>query len=84
MTTADLFPKLVPPRRKPRVLMHVWDAGPNPNSLDEDGGGIAIFECSKCKHQTDWLSFRTFTEAKRGIPCERCNLPSPPAAGEPK
>lgn len=73
MTTPDLFPMTVPPRRKPRVLMHVWDAGPNPNSRDEDDGGIAIFQRSKCKRQTDWIPFRTVTEAKRGIPCERCN-----------
>lgn len=71
-----LFPELVPPRRAPRVLMRVADAGP-PG---------AVFECAKCGHRTDWLRVwyagsenpreegeMTMSEAKRGIPCPKCN-----------
>lgn len=59
--TPDLFGK--PPRRKPRVLMRVSDAG----------DGRAQFTCSKCGHVSEWLEVDTVTEAKRGLPCPNCN-----------
>lgn len=65
--TADLFPGATPPlkpsRARPRVLMHVCDAG----------DCIAQYRCAKCSAVSKWLPFATITEAKRGIPCETCN-----------
>ncbi len=63
----DLFPK--PLRKSPRVLMHVYDAG--------DGGGgktAAVFKCKTCGYVSDWLTVDTVTEAKRGLPCPKCNV----------
>lgn len=75
---ADLFEE-VRPRRKPRVMMHVVDAGCAPGGdLHGDHDGIAVFECRKCGHKTDWLGFRTVTEAKAGLPCPNCNPPTTP------
>lgn len=68
MSTPDLFPGTKPPRAKPRVLMHVSDAGDN-----DDGRPICVMKCRSCGAETDWLVFETITEAKRGIPCEACN-----------
>ena len=62
---ADLFPK--PPRRAPRVLMHVIDAG------HQGGKPIVRLECKKCSYVSPWLQVDTVTEAKRGIPCPKCN-----------
>lgn len=62
----DLFPK--PPRRRPRVLMHVIDAG------YADKWVWARFRCGKCGTETEWLTVDTVAEAKRGLPCERCNV----------
>lgn len=56
------------PRAKPRKLMHVFDAGPA-----ETGGHMIRFHCARCDHETDWMLVATVTEAKRGIPCPRCN-----------
>ena len=68
--SADLFgPK---PRRKARRLMHVSDAGDS-CSGDSDDAVIARFLCNRCGHETDWVVVATATEAKRGIPCPRCN-----------
>lgn len=58
-------------RKVARVLMHVIDAGDS--GCDDGHAGIALFRCGKCSHQTDWTGFRTITEAKRGIPCPKCN-----------
>jgi len=63
-----LFPECARPRRSPRVLMHVIDAG------DDEGGLIAQFECKRCGFASDWLHVDTVTEAKRGLPCPRCNV----------
>jgi len=74
MQNLDLFAELLPTappavqRAKPRVLMHVSDAGER-----EDGQHICVMTCRICGIKTDWLSFATMTEAKRGIPCEACN-----------
>ena len=68
--SADLFgPK---PRRKARRLMHVSDAG---DCCTAEGGDAVIvqFKCVRCGHETDWMEVATATEAKRGIPCPRCN-----------
>lgn len=66
--TPDLFPDTKPPRAKPRVLMHVIDAG---------GEGahdvMALMQCAKCGAESEWLSFKNVTEVKRGIPCPECN-----------
>lgn len=57
------------PRRKPRVLMHVSDAGIFP-----DGKKCIRFECSKCGYDTGHIyDERSVTENKRGIPCPECN-----------
>lgn len=64
----DLFPCTKPPRAKPRVLMHVIDAGDQ----------IAKFKCASCGAESEWLPFSTITEAKRGIPCEACNSTANP------
>ena len=71
----DLFPETVPapepraPRAKPRVLMHVSDAGWS----DHHDKPMCTMRCSKCGAESDWLIFETISEAKRGTPCETCN-----------
>ena len=70
----DLFPETIPQpakRRPPRVLMHVVDAGDNCG--EHDGEVIAVMRCKKCGHETDWTAFKNATEAKKGIPCPKCN-----------
>lgn len=61
----SLFAEL--PRRKPRKLMHVVDAG--------NGAGCCVvkFECGYCGFRSDWVEQRTVTEEKRGRPCPQCN-----------
>ena len=54
------------------LQMHVSDAG----DCCTAGGGDAVivqFKCARCGHETDWMEVATATEAKRGIPCPRCN-----------
>lgn len=70
MKTFDLFPFIKPARAKPRVLMHVSDAGG-----DGPWDAHCRMQCTRCKAETDWIKFATVTEAKRGIPCPACNLP---------
>ena len=65
MKTPDLFPDTKPPRAKPRVMMHVIDAG----------DCIAKFECAKCGAKSEWVPIANITEGKRGIPCPTCNQP---------
>ncbi len=67
--TPDLFPGSKPRRARPRVLMHVIDAGWDDNS----DGPICRMRCSRCATESDWLLFKNVTESKRGIPCEACN-----------
>lgn len=67
---ADLFGtdgELSKPRRKPRKLMHVCDAGPGDEEED-----LVRFRCARCDHETEWMLMKT-AEAKRGIPCPACN-----------
>jgi len=53
-----------PPRKKPRVMAHVTDAGVD----------AILFECKKCGWNSSWLiNDISISDAKRGIPCERCN-----------
>jgi DNA-directed RNA polymerase subunit RPC12/RpoP len=52
-----------PPRRSPRVLMHVCDAGDD----------VVQFRCSTCGCRSKWLTGMSVTEAKRGLPCPKCN-----------
>ena len=67
----DMFAELKPPRARPKRLMHVCDSA---GSCDEEGGGAMVrMWCLRCSHETEWLTFPTVTEAKRGIPCPKCN-----------
>lgn len=68
---AELLPK--PPPRRRGHLMHVSDAGGACSGDSPAGSVIVTMRCAKCDHETDWLEFRTVTEAKRGLPCPRCN-----------
>lgn len=65
--TLELFEK--PARAKPRVLMHVIDAGDNERGDKQ----LARLRCGKCGSETEWLEFDSVTAAKRGLPCEACN-----------
>jgi len=74
MRMSELFvlPKM--PRKKREWLMHVYDAGDG-----TDGYEMACcFECDQCGHKEEWVNVRTVTEAKRGIPCPKCNEGSKP------
>ena len=63
--TLEMFDK---PRKKREYLMHVCDS-----NSDDDGIQDVRFKCYRCGAETDWMEIPTITEAKRGIPCERCN-----------
>lgn len=69
MNTLDMFsPTGVKPRRAPRVMMHVVEAG------QSNSGKVIQFECSKCGHNTDWVDDeKSISENKRGQPCPKCN-----------
>lgn len=56
-----------PPVNRRIQRMHVCDAGAGEQKP------IAQFQCRKCGLQSEWMTFDTVTEAKRGIPCPRCN-----------
>lgn len=59
---SDLFHK--PPRRKPRVLMRVTDAGDR----------YIEFTCARCGHVEAYHGDTgTVSENKRGRPCPVCN-----------
>ena len=62
MSTNDLFGDK--PRRRPRVLMHVYDAGYE----------AIKFKCSKCGFSDWYHNDMSVSEAKRGIPCPECNI----------
>jgi hypothetical protein len=65
---AALFP--APERAAPRRLMHVCDAG------NGEEGTLVQFHCARCDHRSEWLRGITVSEAKRGLPCPRCNTPA--------
>jgi DNA-directed RNA polymerase subunit RPC12/RpoP len=47
--------------------MHVVDA----SQWDEP---ISVrYGCQHCGYETPWIEARTATEAKKGVPCPRCN-----------
>lgn len=57
-------------RKKPKRLMHVFDAG---NGY-EAGDTVIQFQCIHCDHNTGWIKDnQTMTENRRGIPCPICN-----------
>lgn len=70
----DLLPK---PKRTPRVLMHVVDAGNGPAP-----GHWAEFECDRCGYRSEWRPVESITDAKRGLPCPKCNDSARSAAAE--
>lgn len=66
-------------RRPRRVLMRVVDAGEGCGCPDDSPGPHVVrFGCNRCGHETGWLRVDSVAEAKRGIPCPKCN---PPDAG---
>lgn len=70
----DLFPELVKPRAKPRVLMHVSDAGTASCGHASDlGKPLCRMLCGHCGLESDWVVFDTVSEAKCGVACPRCN-----------
>lgn len=62
-------------RKKPQKMAHIDDIGGNRccGGGDGDYEGIATFKCARCGWLSDWLQFKTMTEAKRGVPCPVCN-----------
>lgn len=58
-------------RAKPRVLMHVIDAGECGPGCDEHTADVRL-QCRMCGYATDWTRMLVF-EAKRGVPCPKCN-----------
>ena len=61
-----LFPMPAKPRRPPRVLMTVADAGYIDGTSD-----VVQWWCSRCGHETDWQPEPT-TRARPPYP--RCNV----------
>jgi hypothetical protein len=81
----DMFEDLRSPRARPRVLMHVTDAGQvDAGAAGDLGKPLCRMRCARCGDESDWLVFDTVTEAKRGIPCPRCNATEAglPAGGQ--
>lgn len=68
----DLFPHA--PRRPRITRMRVTDAGDNCCGL-EPGAFLACFKCHRCGHEEMWVKMQTVSEAKRGLPCPKCNEP---------
>lgn len=57
------------PRKKPRVMMKVYDC-----HFDPRGTHGIKFQCLKCGHDTGWIYVdRTVSENKKGLPCPKCN-----------
>lgn len=53
-----------PARRKPRIVMHIADAG----------SGMIFFRCRRCGHEPGWAKMTgTISANKRGKPCPNCN-----------
>lgn len=72
----DLFGER--PRRRPRVMMHVTDAGELPN-----GKRGVHFKCGHCGFDEGWTELaETVSAAKRGRPCPNCNEDRPPQTKE--
>lgn len=71
--TDDMFSGHKPPRQPHRKLMHVCDAGDTGCGTDDERDVIVKFACVRCGYESDWMRCSTVTEAKRGMPCPRCN-----------
>jgi DNA-directed RNA polymerase subunit RPC12/RpoP len=58
--------------RKPRIKRaHMFDCG---GAYDCQGHELlALFKCSRCSWQSDWLRCQSMTEVRQGIACPRCN-----------
>jgi DNA-directed RNA polymerase subunit RPC12/RpoP len=69
MSTGLLFAKSDIPRRQPIKRMHVIDAGMS----DMKGCQWLEFKCSRCGYKEQGHYTETVTEAKRGLPCPKCN-----------
>lgn len=67
-----LFDLEKPPRRKPRVLMRVFDVSDG-DVVDGRRVDTVRLECGRCGHQTPWIEVRV-SEARRGLPCPKCNV----------
>jgi DNA-directed RNA polymerase subunit RPC12/RpoP len=67
--TLEMFDK---PRRPRQWRMVVCDAGDGPCCCDETPISVRYL-CPRCDHETGWMGAKTVTEAKRGIPCPKCN-----------
>ncbi len=65
-----------PPRQKPRRLMHIDDVGGNGCDGLEGSEVMVTFRCDKCRFVSEWIICDNPTEAKRGVPCPRCNDPA--------
>lgn len=68
-----LFPKDEIPRTPRKVMMHVIDAGDHGCGGTEPGEQWVKYGCSTCDEESEWQSARSITEARKGIPCPRCN-----------
>lgn len=73
--TLEMFDK---PRRPRQWRMVVCDAGDGPCCCDETPISVRYL-CPRCGHETGWMGAKTVTEAKRGIPCPKCNGMGPNA-----
>jgi hypothetical protein len=62
----DLFPVPRAARAKPRVLMHMIDAG----YIDAIGDAL-VMRCDRCGHTTEWMPEEPGD--KRGRACPICN-----------
>jgi len=69
----EIEPEEPKPRKKPRKLMHVIDAGGGDCGGMERGEHLLRFGCGACKHETEWQTVKNISEGKRGIPCPKCN-----------
>jgi len=59
------------PRKKRRIMAHLYDAGSSPT---DDCKTIACFACKACGWDSGWRDDeRPDSEMMRGIPCEKCN-----------
>lgn len=56
------------PRRKPRVMMRLTDAGNG-----EGPGMFASFRCGRCGTESGWIKIANVTAGKRGVACPKCN-----------
>ena len=61
------------PRKKREWRMHVIDGGHQGCKHPEV---MCLFECHRCKSQSEWLIVENMKAARRGIPCPKCNCVS--------